>query len=43
MFWVGGSDVLVGIMIGGEFGVFVFYVIMVVMFVVMVVEVYGEL
>jgi len=43
MLWVGGSDVLAGVMTGGELGAFVFYAIMVAMSVATVAEVYGEL
>ena len=43
MLWVGGNDVLAGIMTGGELGAFVFYAILVAMSVATVAEVYGEL
>jgi len=43
MLWVGGMDVLNGVITGGELGAFVFYAVMVAMSVATVAEVYGEL
>ena len=43
MLWVGGSDVLDGVITGGELGAFVFYAIMVAMSFATIAEVYGEL
>jgi len=43
MLWVGGTDVLTGVITGGELGAFVFYAIMVAMSFATIAEVYGEL
>ena len=43
MVWVGGKDVLTGVMSGGELGAFIFYALMVAMGVGTISEVYGEL
>ena len=43
MIWIGGNDVIRGVMSGGELAAFVFYAIMVAMSVASVSEVYGEL
>ena len=43
MLWIGGMDVLLGKMTGGELGAFVFYAIIVATSVATIAEVYGEL
>ncbi len=43
MLWVGGYDVISGVMTGGELGAFVFYALLVAMGVATLSEVYGEM
>ncbi len=43
MLWVGGNDVLTGVMSGGELGAFIFYAVMLASSIATLSEVYGEL